>query len=889
MSSMVQDAYDMGITSTLGGLPTWLEDDNDNDDFYDDEQDYNFDDDDDQEEADDEYIKPNIEKVRIHEVARELGIASKEVLSAAKEIKIEVKSAQSTITMEQAESLANYIMNRETQTSEENKTNNQPMPSNPKVPIINIIEDEEINDLGMNIDIEIEKRLEIILLSIQLSDVESINIQTEKLLDISIYIELDNLLHEISNETAAYNTLLDSKSSHMSMIENYLDKQLNNKTYNKKAVIDIYSKLDLLENELDGLEKEKATYIHTIDEFNKQYNSQLGTEIKEILYLKKEIALKSNTDTAGIEDKEYNQYLKVLSELTKEKEFLNKKGLRIVRKKDNTKINDVYTLQQRVKTLENKIKDIKNDISVINSDDAYLTVSSIENRDTYFTNLKKQLETEKDTLKNLFDNSLKIEETESVETWIDKLWQWADKNNISSTQLSRKKENLISTKTIDFTGLRLDNIPDEICNLKDLTTLVLWDNNLVYLPEKIINFKNLKKLNLRGNPNLSVTISQKTWIDKLKLYNSVFIDNLSVITEKEYKSLIEFKNSDNLSIDENHLVELIIKWIVGEFKNSYKKDLTQFPKSYLRIKDEAKRVASELLSKGKTDINLAFLTGTDHFRKENITLDMFISTSSAEYSSVKTSKSIFGFKQDEKSHMIESSNEKILIENSSYSKKLYDLVVPTFERIRRVSMNYIDDEDNSDSANSNMYEYIDKYGKRDKALLYSSFDTILEGFIGKSISIIDWSSEQSIATTILLDYIREKQLNIKVENITLISDIKNNLSLGILHCNILKNNTEKIIGINKNLEALSDNKVNISNNSIVINLIYNTNLLNFTIGTNNQHNNYFIALSTTKDDNKINKFMQDYKERYRLKVMSNRNDKIGRFQRSEAIFSVINT
>lgn len=383
MSSMVQDAYDMGITSTLGGLPTWLEDDSD--DFYDDKQAYDIDKDEDE----DNYVKPNIEKVRIYEVAKELGITSREVLSAAKEIKIEVKSAQSTITMEQAESLANYIMNRETQTSEENKTNNQPMPSHPKVPIINIIEDEEINDLGMNIDVEIQKRLEIILLSIQLSDVESIKIQTEKLLDISIYIELDSLLYKISNETAAYNTLLDSKSSHMSMIENYLNQQSNNKIYNKKAVIDIYSKLDVLENELDVLEKEKATYIHTIYEFNKQYNLQLGNEIKEILYLKKEIALKSNNDTADIKLKEYNQYLQVLSELTKEKEALSKKGLRIVRKKDNTKISDVITLQKRIKNLEQKIENIKNDIFVVKSDDTYLTVSSIDNIDTYFTNLKK--------------------------------------------------------------------------------------------------------------------------------------------------------------------------------------------------------------------------------------------------------------------------------------------------------------------------------------------------------------------------------------------------------------------------------------------------------------------------------------------------------------------
>ncbi len=52
-----------------------------------------------------------IEKVRVHEIAKELGIASKDVLDKAKKMGLEVKSAQSVVTMEQAEELANYIMN----------------------------------------------------------------------------------------------------------------------------------------------------------------------------------------------------------------------------------------------------------------------------------------------------------------------------------------------------------------------------------------------------------------------------------------------------------------------------------------------------------------------------------------------------------------------------------------------------------------------------------------------------------------------------------------------------------------------------------------------------------------------------------------------------------
>ncbi len=55
-----------------------------------------------------------IDKVRVHEVATEMGIASKDVINKATEMGIDVKSAQSTISMKQAEEIANYIMNGET-------------------------------------------------------------------------------------------------------------------------------------------------------------------------------------------------------------------------------------------------------------------------------------------------------------------------------------------------------------------------------------------------------------------------------------------------------------------------------------------------------------------------------------------------------------------------------------------------------------------------------------------------------------------------------------------------------------------------------------------------------------------------------------------------------
>ncbi len=51
------------------------------------------------------------DKVRVHEIAKELGIASKEVVDKAAAMGLVVKTASSSVSMEEAEKIMNYIMN----------------------------------------------------------------------------------------------------------------------------------------------------------------------------------------------------------------------------------------------------------------------------------------------------------------------------------------------------------------------------------------------------------------------------------------------------------------------------------------------------------------------------------------------------------------------------------------------------------------------------------------------------------------------------------------------------------------------------------------------------------------------------------------------------------
>ena len=53
------------------------------------------------------------EKVKLHEIAEELGISSKDVVKAALYLNIDVKAANSNLTMEDADALMKFIMSEE--------------------------------------------------------------------------------------------------------------------------------------------------------------------------------------------------------------------------------------------------------------------------------------------------------------------------------------------------------------------------------------------------------------------------------------------------------------------------------------------------------------------------------------------------------------------------------------------------------------------------------------------------------------------------------------------------------------------------------------------------------------------------------------------------------
>ncbi len=143
---------------------------------------------------------------------------------------------------------------------------------------------------------------------------------------------------------------------------------------------------------------------------------------------------------------------------------------------------------------------------------------------------------------------------------MQRLWDWADANDISDDILARDREGLLASTNLFlrdnnltelpkeignlinltdlFLGSNLTELPKEIGNLTNLTNLFLGDNltelpkeignltnlrglyvfgcDFTELPKEIENLTNLTALDLKGNENLILTNTQKEWISDLE-------------------------------------------------------------------------------------------------------------------------------------------------------------------------------------------------------------------------------------------------------------------------------------------------------------------------------------------------------------------------------------
>jgi Leucine-rich repeat (LRR) protein len=188
---------------------------------------------------------------------------------------------------------------------------------------------------------------------------------------------------------------------------------------------------------------------------------------------------------------------------------------------------------------------LKPELPVIQNSDGQLNMLF----NSYTPSIKKIVSLVKK--ENLDDNLVDVT---NHKTWENRLWHWADVNNIDNITLPRNKDALIELKQLSLDiGLittqvklpkeigKLKNLeqleiitnnyddinpliklPKEICNLINLKWLLLCNTGLTDLPKEIVNLTNLEYLNLSNNkiPEIQKEIGDLVSLTHLNLANN---------------------------------------------------------------------------------------------------------------------------------------------------------------------------------------------------------------------------------------------------------------------------------------------------------------------------------------------------------------------------------
>jgi len=255
------------------------------------------------------------------------------------------------------------------------------------------------------------------------------------------------------------------------------------------------------------------------------------------------------------------------------------------------------------------------------------------------------------------------------------------------------------------------------------------------------------------------------------------------------------------------------------------------------------------------------------------------------------------------------SNNLIKIEDSDYSNNLRNMKDINFDKIRELSKEYILNIGNPDELHYKLnqgieiikeqdllYKYIFDYGKMHKLKLYDSFNKIIPNINNKKINVIDWGCGQALATSLLIDYIKEKKLNIIISDIILIEPSIIALERGLLHIDTLKDYSIKINAINKDLDSLKYNDLIFDNSNVTLHLFSNILDVEFfslnqdffnKIVNSQKNTNYFICVSPNINhirNTRLDIFYNYFKKNHHTELISKSDSNIGKYKRYEIIF-----
>lgn len=256
-------------------------------------------------------------------------------------------------------------------------------------------------------------------------------------------------------------------------------------------------------------------------------------------------------------------------------------------------------------------------------------------------------------------------------------------------------------------------------------------------------------------------------------------------------------------------------------------------------------------------------------------------------------------------------NYTIQKENSEYSKTLYNLPNADFTSIRNIAYKYIQSIGDPIELYNNLqrgekiidderllYKYLVSFGSKHKDKLYSSFEVIIENIKNEKFDIIDWGCGQGTATMLLLNYAKERNITLDIDNITLIEPSSLALSRAMLHIDVLKQKNYNVKAINSDLDCLNENNLETQSNNKTLHLFSNIldiesfildNRFFKKVSQSFNTNAIFVCVSpyrSDKNNNRLDLFFNHFDENFNTELISSRDTDIGNTTRYEKIFEI---
>lgn len=566
-----------------------------------------------------------------------------------------------------------------------------------------------------------------------------------------------------------------------------------------KELEKLKKELKKLENKLQELIEKKVECLNDIEEFNQQYNLQLGELIKSILNLKKEIlhnkTLKKRTCK--------NQYQEDFKTLEDTKDTINELKETLVQleeqldklDEDDENYNELLVAHEE---LQKALDELEKDL-IFQEEELQKTKSFMEN---------DELDEEYEEVKSQYEEY--ANDYEQVQKAHKDIFTLNENEKVELKKLYKKAARLCHP----------DIVPDE---LKEKAHELMRELNHAYSKKDL---KNVQKILVSLESSSGFELTSDSITDKELIKAKI----------EEYKNNIAETEAEIETIQEDETYQTISK--LDDWDVYFEALKSELEKEVQRLEEEAKSVLEQSNEEDDSSDN---------------TLD--------EY---------------------EDDVHEIKMEESPYASHIHSIQNPSFEKIRRYCNNLVDDNQADE-----MQAYFAENGKMHKALMYDALEQFLEKLDGETITLIDWGCGQGIGSMLVLDYIREKQLDIEIQQVMLVDNDVDYLSRAMLHVDVLKKNDIDIEAIDvshtKHIE-----KLNKTQNHLTLNLFVNDTMpleyenIDFDIF----ENAYFMCLSHERDE-VIEDFVENVSDSIEIdEIISDRKTKVGKFMKYEKIFSI---